>query len=266
MKNLKSIINLILPNYLKNFLKKLFHLKDFYLLEGFYDTYDMANLDSVSDTGYSNLNIVKKKRFTNNLSSFIQGRYIVSSIMFSFDNNIKKILEFGGGIEPVYKYINLNRKKGLVNYVTEREELINQINIPDDYKDKIIYFTNHENVELNTIDIAIFNSSIQYHKNFQKILDDITNSKIKYILITDTIFSDFDLHKYTLQVNTKPSKFVYILLSFKKISDFFKKKNYDLIYEVNGKNHLGEKNQVKIHEKISNEKLNFKTLLYKLQN
>ena len=94
----------------------------------------------------------------------------------------------------------------------------------------------------------------------------MTSSNVRFTTACACAEKLVHICKYTLQVNTKPSKFVYILLSFKKISDFFKKKNYDLIYEVNGKNHLGEKNQVKIHEKISNEKLNFKTLLYKLQN
>ena len=84
------------------------------------------------------------------------------------------------------------------------------------------------------------------------------------MVITDTVFSDFDEDIFALQINIRPTKFVYIILSFKKIHDYFIKKNYKLIQCISEKKHLGENKEIEqIHETISNKNLNFKNLIFK---
>ncbi len=249
---------------MKQLIRRILGKKVSFLLSGLYENYDQASKDVVSDTNYLNSNFIKEIKFSENPNINTKPRHIFSSILFSFEDEIKNILEFGGGNEPVFKYIQRKNKNQILNYVIEKKELIEQIKLPENLSKNIIYLENFKELDLKSIDAAIFNTSIQYLKNFEEILNEIIISKIKYVVISDTIFSNFNEHKYTLQINMKPAKFIYILLSFEKLNNFFIKNNYELIYNISEKNHFGEKIIKNIHETVPNQDLNFKSLIYKL--
>ncbi len=250
---------------LRKILKFLKKKKKYLLLSGEYKSYNLALKNIVSDTNYLNLKMIKEIKFVEETNFKLFNRHIFSSQYCSKTDEINNILEFGAGAEPILKYIKSEKKNKMINYVVEKKEVIEQIQLPENLTKNIFYITKFDDLHSNKIDAVVFNSSLQYLNDFEYIFNKIVNSKIKYLIITDTIFSNFDEHLYTLQVNIKPSKFVYIILSFNKIYNFLKKNNYELIDHISKKNHLGEdKTFYKIHETIDNKNLDFKSLIFKL--
>ena len=249
-------------------LKKIFRFfkkkKKYILLAEEYKNYDLAKKNIISDTNYLNLEMIKKINFSENIEKSTFNRHFFTSNFCSKEKNINNILEFGAGAEPTFKYIIKENKNEILNYVIETKELVNEIKIPKNLLKNLVYLNDFKTLDFNLIDIVIFNSSIQYIEDFENILKKIVDYKIKYVVITDTVFSDFDEDIFALQINIRPTKFVYIILSFKKIHDYFIKKNYKLIQCITEKKHLGESKEIeKIHETISNENLNFKNLIFK---
>ena len=97
------------------------------------------------------------------------------------------------------------------HYIVDRIELISLI------KENPKFFSLNKNIQLivpdefkkleTKIDIAFFGSTVQYLDELYDILKLLSGKGCRYIIISDSIFSDFTFDIYVKQINMRPSVF-----------------------------------------------------------
>ncbi len=209
----------------------------------FIGSYDKASL-------LRNFNYVYPEKLGNNiflLNKNLSDRY---SLLIDFVKNLKEtninILEIGGGANPQQIYLNEYVKKNIKSYILETRNFCSIINekIPKKYLDSIFYTHEIEKIDLKKIDIAIFTSSIQYLEDYNKILNKINNHSIKYIIITESIFTNFEKDIFVLQKNLDfPIPCCWI--SKKKFLNILNELDYKLIKIVSRKKGFYKHNIIK---------------------
>jgi putative methyltransferase (TIGR04325 family) len=171
----------------------------------------------------------------------VTDRFYVVSIITSLLNKKKiDILDVGGGSQPAFSYIKQSTGRSINCTVLETEKFIKIISkkIPNKFKKNLKYIYSLSDLKKKHIDIACFNSSIQYFSNYENIIKKISALKPIYMLFTRTPYHHQNNNYYSLQCVIKHP---IIFFSFKKFKNLLYRYNYELIfenkYDVNGQEH-----------------------------
>ena len=134
------------------------------------------------------------KRFVNKFYSpgkveSLERFYASSVISALWKKKILNILDIGGGNNPISSYIEKSTGKSNYCYVLETKRFaeIIQKKVPVKYKKKVRYIYNLNQIK-KKIDMVCFISSIQYFKNYKKIILELKKYKPEYFIITRTFF------------------------------------------------------------------------------
>jgi putative methyltransferase (TIGR04325 family) len=161
----------------------------------------------------------------------ITERFYIMTVLISAINKKKiNILEFGGYNNPIQKYIEKSTKKEITSTIIETEDFVKEINKKKISK-KIKYFHSLKNIHYKQFDICYFGASIQYRNDYKKILLNLFESDVKYIVITDTIFNKTNNNYFTLHKNDDFLLYPTIFFSYQKFLKLFKDNNYNLEFE-----------------------------------
>ena len=237
---MKKIIKYILPNLIKDIIKKLTNnnRKNITFFNKF-NSYKEALDYSKKTTKYLNESLDDK-----NINEFLQPNDVELDkeeerfkLFINFVNDLNEsklnILEIGGGNKPIYNFLKKYTDKEIFSYVLERDEVFEKYNnkVSEKNKNQLMYKKHIDEVEIEDFLIVYFGSSLQYLENFEDIKNKIFKNNVKYVVIFDTIFNSFDYDFYSLQVNMEPSIFPIKFLSLSNLIKEFKKNKYELIYE-----------------------------------
>ena len=143
-----------------------------------------------------------------------------------------RILDYGGGNNPIFSYIKATTNLSVKTDVIEKKKYCKKIEkkIPKKYKKYIEYFSSIDELKTKKFDIICFNSSIQYLENYKKEIIKLKKFNPKYILITRTNFQNEKEDYYTLESIVKDKYHPYIFFSYKKFVKFLIKNKYKLIF------------------------------------
>ena len=135
---------------------------------------------------------------------------LIPLIEFKKEENIR-VLDIGGSFASIYLQhkLLLDEFKNLTWVILEQKNFVKEVrNIFNDKK--LIFEDSLDNIEnLNTFDIVLFSSSIQYFQNFENVLKTILNSKPKFILVLRTPFHEGEEHKIMIQKSNIGFKSIY---------------------------------------------------------
>lgn len=121
-------------------------------------------------------------------------------------------MEVGGGNNPIFlHFLKCNNKKVKFHVLEEKNF---KMKVPNKFKNYLIYYNNLKQINFQNLNSIIFSGSIQYMENYQEILSKAFNSKLKYIIITETFFTSKKKNIYTLQNNMEKVKFPNIFFHF----------------------------------------------------
>ena len=194
----------------------------------------------------------------------VSGRFnILPILVLSLKKRNIKILDYGGGANPAYSYIENSTKIKTKTCVIEQENFCRIIKnkIPNKYKKRIKYFSSLNQLDEFIFDIVCFNSSIQYLEDYKKILDDVIKLKPLYILITRTNFHMGKEDYYTLENGPAFSSWhPYIFFSYYKLTKLLKSKQYNLVfsnkYNVNKYKHSSIDGKTFFHKDLLFKNMN----------
>ena len=143
-------------------------------------------------------------------SSQRNGLLLELLLQLKYKNIKAKILDYGGANNPQFPNLSLENKKN-IHYIVDREELISLIKLKKKFlqlNKNIKLINSLEFKELKDfIDIAFFGSTVQYLEEFIQIINIIKDKGCKYIVISDSVFSNFKNDFYVKQINLYPSVF-----------------------------------------------------------
>ena len=142
-----------------------------------------------------------------------------------------KILEVGGGYNPIYDYVKNSTSQKINVTVLEKEKVVNKIYQLISEKSDLIYIDDLNKKNLSNFDIIYFGSSFQYFLDNDTIIREISNLNAPYIIMTDSCFLEKRKSFITLQVNTYPLIIPLRLNNIDEIINKFKIYNYNLIYK-----------------------------------
>ena len=203
------------------------------------------------------------KRFVNKFYSpgkveSLERFYASSVISALWKKKILNILDIGGGNNPISSYIEKSTGKSNYCYVLETKRFaeIIQKKVPVKYKKKVRYIYNLNQIK-KKIDMVCFISSIQYFKNYKKIILELKKYKPEYFIITRTFFQKKNSNFYSIEHCIPGSLHPYIFFSFSKFHKFFNKNGYDLIFQ-NSYN-----SNIFTHDSIDSKKFAHKDLVFK---
>ena len=219
---LKLIYLLVPPIVFKVFKKKTYQYK----LK--FNTYKEAKKASGT---YFDLNSIKK--FFGPEDVQVTGRFnLVALLTLSLNKKNIQILDYGGGANPVYSYIeNSTNIKTLTSVIEPKAfNKIMKTKVPNKYKNYIKYYNSIEDLSQKYFDIVCFNSSIQYLEEYKNLIKDLIKYKPKYFLITRTNFHEGKKNYIVLESGIKGSLHPYIIFSFSNLVNFMKEKKYKLIF------------------------------------
>ncbi len=200
----------------------------------------------------------------------VTDRFYVVSIITSLLNKKKiDMLDVGGGSQPAFSYIKQSTGRSINCTVLETEKLIKIISktIPNKFKKNLKYIYSLSDLKKKHIDIACFNSSIQYFSDYENMIKKISALKPIYMLFTRTPYHHQNNNYYSLQCSIKGSTHPIIFFSFKKFKNLLHRYNYELIfenkYDVNAQEHKAIKPKSFSHKdlifrKIKKENKNLK--------
>lgn len=184
----------------------------------------LKNLNIFFDNQYKNF---KNKKFHFNKDLY---RNLINN--FSKNQNIK-LLDFGG--ENIDLYLFLKKKFSKIKiYVINQPKLNNYFKkfiIKKKISD-ITVLTNNDKIKKLHFNYVYFGSSLQYVKDYDKILKILLKKKIKYFYISATSFfySNILGDKMVLkQVNLLPSVLYCYSFNFRYIVNLFKNNKYVVI-------------------------------------
>lgn len=211
-------------------IKRIFKKKSYNYTKKF-KSYDLA------ENSIDKLNLYYDKRYTKkffgpeNVES-VERFYAASVIAALFKKKKLNILDIGGGNNPIFSYIK--KSTGLSTYCTvlETKKFANIIRkkVPSKLKKFIKYISNLDNIK-KKIDIVCFISSIQYLKNYEKIILKLKKNKPEYFIITRTFFHKKKENYFCIEHGIPDSLHPYIFFSFKKMKNFFNKNGYNLVFQ-----------------------------------
>jgi putative methyltransferase (TIGR04325 family) len=161
----------------------------------------------------------------------ITERFYVMTVFISAINKKKlNILEFGGYNNPIQKYIEKSTKKKITSTIIETKDFVKEIN-KKKISEKIKYLYSLKNINYKQFDICYFGASIQYRNDYEKILLNLFECNVKYIIITDTIFNKTNNNYFTLHNNDDFLLYPTIFFSYQKFLKLFEDNNYNLEFE-----------------------------------
>ena len=165
----------------------------------------------------------------------VSGRHnILPILVLSLNKRNIKILDYGGGANPAYSYIENSTKIKTKTCVIEQENFCKIIKdkVPNKYKKSIKYFSSLDQLDELFFDVVAFTSSIQYLEDYEKILDDVIKLKPLYILIARTVFHMGKEDYYTLEQYPAGSYHPYIFFSYDKLIKMLESKQYNLVFSA----------------------------------
>ena len=184
----------------------------------------LQNLNIFFDNQYKNF---KNKKFNFNKDLY---RNLINN--FSKNQSIK-LLDFGG--ENIDLYLFLKEKFSKIKiYVINQPQLNNRIKnfIIKKKITNINVLTSYNKIKKLNLNYVYFGSSLQYIKNYDKILKILFKKKIKYFYISATSFfySDILGVKIVLkQVNLLPNVLYCYSFNFRYIINLFKNNGYSVV-------------------------------------
>ncbi len=162
-------------------------------------------------------------------------RFYAASIISVLSNKKKlNILDIGGGNNPIFSYIK--KSTGLSTYCTvlETKKFANIISkkVPQKFRKYIKYKSDINKIK-KKFDIVCFISSIQYLKNYEKIILELKKYKPEFFIITRTFFHKKKENFVSIEHAVPGSSHPYIFFSFEKMKNLFNKNGYKLIFQNN---------------------------------
>lgn len=185
------------------------------------ENHPLQNLDTFFDSQYENFN---NKKFDFNKDLY---RSLINN--FSKNQSIK-LLDFGG--ENIDLYLFLKKKFSKIKiYVINQPKLNYRIKnfVIKKEISNINILTNIDKIKNLHFDYVYFGSSLQYVKNYNKILKILLKKKIKYIYISAASFFNSDIlgDKIVLkQLNLLPSVLYCYSFNYRYILTLFKNNGY----------------------------------------
>ena len=128
--------------------------------------------------------------------------------------------------------------------------------MPTKYKKKVKYINNLDQIK-RKVDIVCFISSIQYLKNYEKIILKLKKYKPEYFIITRTFFHKNNYNFYSIEHGIPGSVHPYIFFSFHRLKNFFSRNGYNLIFQNNYNSNVFS------HDSIDSKKFSHKDLVFK---
>ena len=262
---LVKLIYKFLKNFLKNFGYELnvqnIKKQKYYKFLNIYKTYQEAYVSSKNKDHYVTKEFQKKNQLIdlNDLEVYYRWNIVplFCALVLKKENENDLFLEVGGGDNPIFLYILKSLNKKFKFQVLEEQNF--KIDIPQEYKNYLNYVTKLEDVKFSNLKAVSFTSSIQYMDNYKIILEKIFNNNIEYVFIIETFFTNKSDHIVVLQNNMMNVKFPNIFFSFEKLNEFFKKNNYELIFQTKRK--VGKYS----HNILSKDEFFVKDLIFKLK-
>ena len=163
MEYLKKVLYLIFPPIITKLFKS-----SSYQYKSKFDTYSKAKEAS---SIYYDKNSTKKFLGPDDVE--VSGRFnIIPLLALSLKKKNIKILDYGGGANPVYSYIENATNIKTKTYVIEQENFCNVIKrkIPNKFKKYIKYESSIKKLNQKYFDIICFNSSLQYLENYESLV------------------------------------------------------------------------------------------------
>ncbi len=241
-------------------LKKIFKEKKFDYTKKFknyesIDNYLKTNkLYLDKDNKYHDSRFTKKFFGPNEVESI--ERFLPASLIVALSKNKNiNILDIGGGNNPIYSYIKKSTDISVNCYVLETSKFSKIIKkkIPSNLKSKVKYISNLSDVK-KKLDIVCFISSIQYLRDYEKIVEKLTRQKPNFFIITRTFFQDKKENYYSIENCVPGSIHPYIFFSLDKLKKLFKKNGYTLIfqnkYNENTFSHDSENSKLFFHKDL----------------
>ena len=184
--------------------------------------------------------------------------YAASIISALWKKRTLNILDIGGGNNPISSYIekSTGKKTNCEVLETKRFAEIIQKKLPTKYKKKVRYINNLDQIKRKT-DIVCFISSIQYLKDYEKIILKLKKYKPEYFIITRTFFHKNNYNFYSIEHGIPGSVHPYIFFSFHRLKNFFSRNGYNLIFQNN------YNSNVFTHDSIDSKKFAHKDLVFK---
>lgn len=222
MEYLKKIFLLFVPPiFLKLFKRRYQYMSKF-------ATYEAAlNVSNI----YNDQKATKKFLGPDNIE--VSGRFnLIPLLALSLNKKKIKILDYGGGSNPVYSYIKSSTNIKVNTTVIEPEDFCKIIKnkIPKKHKKYVNYVSTIKKLNTNSFDIICFNSSMQYLNEYENLLKELTKFKPHYFLITRTNFHEGKKNYFTIECGIKGSLHPYIFFSIPQFIKFMKSNGYKLIF------------------------------------
>ena len=230
-----------LPNFVKRKLRK---INSIYFILTKYKKLPNSNYNEPFSYSYQEF-IIKNYKTSKYISK--NSYKNLKKLILKYNLGKNKILDFGAG--DINTYLDLIKLKNLKYYyydINSRRIVINKIVKKFNFKN--IFVT--KNPLIHKFNFIFFGSALGYIKNYKKILDKIVVSKCKFVLISGIIlFEKKNFKPYHVcckQLNTLPRVNYLYFFNKKKLLDFFKENDYEILFL--------KKNQFK---KISFKNLDF---------
>ncbi len=211
-------------------IKRIFKKKSYNYTKKF-KTYSLAENYLDKKNLYFDKRYTKKFFGPENVESL--ERFYAASIIAALLNKKRlNILDIGGGNNPIFSYIK--KSTGISTYCTvlETKKFVNIISkkVPSKFKKYIKYISDIDKIK-KKIHIVCFISSIQYLKDYEKIILKLKKNKPEYFIITRTFFHKKKENYYSLEHGIPGSIHPYIFFSFQKMKNFFNKNGYNLFFQ-----------------------------------
>ena len=211
-------------------IKRIFKKKSFNYTKKF-KTYDLAESSIDKNKFYFDKRYTKKFFGPDQVES-LERFYAASIISALFKKKRLNILDIGGGNNPIFSYIK--KSTGISTYciVLETEKFVKLVSkkVPLKFRKFIKYVSNIDKIE-KKIDIVCFISSIQYFKDYEKIILKLKKHKPEYFIITRTFFHKKKENYFSLEHGIPGSTHPYIFFSFSKMKNFFNRNGYNIIFQ-----------------------------------
>ena len=163
----------------------------------------------------------------------VSGRFcLVPLLLSSNEKNTFSILDVGGGVKPIHPYIKQSTNKEVKSVIIEEKDFIYQSKVKTIYEndENIKFITSLNEISIDKFDLIYFGSSIQYFTDGYAFFENMVGYNPDYIVFTGTAFNNSCQDFYVL--HTSPVMFPYKLYSYEKMSRFFEKKGYELIFKT----------------------------------
>lgn len=232
----------IVYNFLKSFLKNFgyelnIQKKKPYTFLNIYKSYLEAHSSSKNNNHYITREFQKKKQLLDLNDLEVSDRFniipLFCALVLKKENENNLFLEVGGGNNPIFLYILKSTNKKYKFQILEEQNF--ETYVPQEYKNYLNYVYKLEDINFNSLKMVSFTGSIQYMNNYKVILEKIFTSKIEYVFIIETFFTNKSNDIVVLQNNMMNVRFPNIFFSFKQLSELFNKNNYELIFQTKRK-------------------------------